>query len=174
MAADLTALLRGSLLAALSALSAEGELTVLLLDDVTRRVLSRCCRLSDVMGEASITLVEQLHAPPAQRAPPGMAASLNVIYFVAPSERSVIALVSDLAGRRPLYGGKRHVLLTSTMPRHLRETLQALIHQGALTSFRECAAVEALALQARSFSLDSPSALGRLYGPVMELSLIHI
>lgn len=165
---DLPALLGGSLLAALQALTGEDELTVLLLDDVTRRVLSRCCRLSDVMGEASVTLVEQLHAPAARRAPPGMAASLSAIYFVAPSEGSVIALVRDLAGRRPLYGGRRHVLLTSAAPVHLRETLEALLHQGALSSFRECAAVEALALHARGFSLDAPSALCRLYGPPIE------
>jgi len=162
---DLPALLRDSVLSALQAVTREGELTVLLLDDVTRRVLSRCCRLSDVMGEANITLVEQLHAPSAQRAPPGMAGSLNAVYLVAPSERSVIAIVRDLAGRQPLYRGKRHVLLTSAAPAHLRETLEALMRQGALTSFRQCAAVEAMALQARAFSLDSPSALSRLYGP---------
>jgi len=167
---DVRQTLQASILAALRGVTGEDQLTVLLLDDTMRRVVSRCCRLSEVMADANITLVEHILAPEAKRAPPAMAAHLSAVYLIAPTESSVFALEQELTTRRRLYGGKRHILVSSALPGPLRGTLRVLSAGGALASLREGVAVEALELHAGAFSLDRPSALRRLYGPPPPLN----
>ena len=160
---------RGALLEALCGLLPADGFSALLVDDVTRRILSHCCRLSELMDEAHVTLIENVHAPASVRSPLSLRAQLDVVYLISPSESSVDALTDDLSRHVPLYGGRQHVLFTRSLPRILKEQLSGCRGVERLVSLREQVGVEALVVQPHAFTLDAADHIGQFYGPLVHL-----
>lgn len=137
--------------------AANAEWAVLVVDDVTLKVLSSACRVSDVMDQG-ISVVEHLKK---KRQPyPRMAA----IYFISPSQGSFSALASDFSSSAPLYA-QAHVFVSSLAGAHemaFLKSCSSLLHH--LYTLRE-AQVEFLAEDSRAFTTANEDALVQLFSP---------
>merc|ERR1711953_101639 len=82
---------------------------VLVLDRLSTRILSACCKMTDIMQER-ITLIEDLTK---KRQP---ITNMEAIYFITPSEDSIARVLSDFADpARPQYKGV-HLYFTDSLP----------------------------------------------------------
>lgn len=82
---------------------------VLVLDRLSTRILSACCKMTDIMQER-ITLIEDLTK---KRQP---ITNMEAIYFITPSEDSIARVLSDFADpARPTYKGV-HLYFTDSLP----------------------------------------------------------
>jgi hypothetical protein len=78
----------------------EDKWKVLVLDRLSTRILSSCCKMTDVMQER-ITLIEDLTK---KRQP---ITNMEAIYFITPTEMSITQLINDFRDpKKPQYQGK--------------------------------------------------------------------
>ena len=90
-----------------------GKWKVLVVDNLGMRVISTCCKMRDIVMEG-VTIVEDLKKG---REP----LQLEVIYFVAPTESSVQAILDDFKdSQNPKYLAA-HIFFTGSCPGHLFE-----------------------------------------------------
>jgi len=130
---------------------------VLVLDEVTTRVLGAACRMSD-LNDAGVSLVEDLckgrQPMPAQEA----------VYFIQPTARSVTRLIDDFAQRSQAPYRGAHVFFSSALPRDQLARIKdcpGLI--ARLLSLKE-ANLEFRAMDGHSFTTLQDHALERLFG----------
>ncbi|KAL4660143.1 syntaxin-binding protein 3 [Arapaima gigas] len=125
---------------------------ILILDHFTTKLLSACCKMSDLMSEG-ITIVEDLFKI---REP---VVEMKAIYFISPTEKCVDALISDFKGK-PKYKAA-YVYFTDYCP----DTLFNKMKLQCAKSVRVCKEINIsfLPKESQVFTCDNPGAFKSIY-----------
>ncbi|KAM8882971.1 syntaxin-binding protein 3 [Synchiropus picturatus] len=127
---------------------------ILILDQFTTRLLSSCCKMSDLMSE-KITIVEDLHK---NREP---VPEMKAVYFMTPSQQGVDAVVSDF-NNKPKYKSA-NVYFTDYCPDELFNHMK----RHCAKFIRVCKEIHVnfLPLESQVFTCDYPTAFYDIYSP---------
>ena len=96
----------------------EAEWNVLVMDELTTKVVSSVVRMSEILDDG-ISLVEDIEK---NREP---FPSMNGIYFIQPRAAAVKTLIADFKSERKKLYKKAHVFFTSTVPQALLALIKA-------------------------------------------------
>ncbi|XP_039591450.1 syntaxin-binding protein 3 [Polypterus senegalus] len=130
----------------------EGDWKILILDHFTTKLLSSCCKMTDLMHE-SITIVEDLYK---NREP---VEDMKAIYFITPTEKSVDALVNDF--KKKFKYKAAYVYFTDYCPNSLFNNLKTYCAKY----IRVCKEINVafLPYESQVFTLDYPDAFHSIY-----------
>ena len=134
----------------------ENEWTLLVVDEMTTKVLSSVCAVSNLV-EKRVSLVENI-AKKRQPLP-----NMTVIYFISPTNGSVSRLLADFSAKKPLYK-KACVFFSSQLPKEELERIkQNTTLLSRLAALKELN-LEFLALDSRGFSTGGKDTLKNIFG----------
>ncbi|KAH8960961.1 hypothetical protein BDL97_05G025200 [Sphagnum fallax] len=136
------------------------EWKVLIMDEVTVKVMSCTCKMADITDEG-ISLVEDLNK---RRQP---LPALDAVYFIQPSQESVRKFMQDMSGKSALYK-KAYVFFSSPIGRDLLQAIKSdpsvLSRLAALREMN----LEYLTVDTQGFITDNDEALELLFGESNE------
>ncbi|XP_020385183.1 syntaxin-binding protein 3 [Rhincodon typus] len=137
----------------------EGEWKILILDHYTTKLLSSCCKMSNLMTEG-ISVVEDLHK---SREP---VPDSKAIYFITPTEKSVSALINDFKKKHSYKYKAAYIYFTDYCPDNLFSQLKTTCTKA----IKRCKEVNIsfLAYESKVFTFDIPDAFHSIYSPTSK------
>ncbi|XP_025899620.1 syntaxin-binding protein 3 isoform X2 [Nothoprocta perdicaria] len=137
----------------------EDEWKIIVLDDYTTKLLSLCCKMSDLLGEG-ITVVEDINK---NREP---APYMKAVYFITPTKKSVDGLIGDFISKSSRRYRAAYVYFTDSCPDHLFNKIKS----SCSKSIRRCKEISISFFPSESqvFTLNVPDAFYRCYSPTMQ------
>ncbi|KAM4022770.1 syntaxin-binding protein 3 [Anomaloglossus baeobatrachus] len=134
----------------------EGEWKILLLDRFTTKLLTACCRMTDLLQEG-ITVVEDIYKV---RQP---VEDLKAIYFISPNEKSVDCIVTDLKSKSSCKYKSAYIYFSDACPDDLFKKLRSCQPK----TIKKCKEINIsfFPKESQVFLLNVPDAFHLLYSP---------
>ncbi|KAM6262624.1 syntaxin-binding protein 3 isoform 1-T1 [Porphyrio hochstetteri] len=137
----------------------EEEWKVMLLDDYTTKLLSLCCKMTDLLAEG-ITVVENVYK---NREP---VPHMKAVYFITPTKKSVDGLIDDFITKSSSRYKAAYVYFTDFCPDNLFNKIKS----SCAKSIRRCKEINIsfFPYESQVFTLNVPDAFYRCYSPTLE------